>query len=102
MKLTDTQVENQAQALADKSKADDGRTLAFVQGVITTMLGGGPLASFAVRQPQDFYVDDRVHSLPFNRRDIANAMRVYARMCELLGTPNPEPSGCQIYSMGIL
>lgn len=52
---------------------EDVKTL---QVMANTMIGGGMLGSFAMGQPADFYIDDRVGKLPYSRRDIMQVVEV--------------------------
>lgn len=61
------------------------------------MVGGGMLGSFAMRQPGDFYIDDRVGRLPYAKRDIYQVVEVLKGLAIKLGKdPHnlPEPRVC--------
>lgn len=56
---------------------------------VYTMCGGGFLGNFAATQPGDFYIDDRVGRLPYNKKEIYLAVEHLKRMAEEAGL-NPK------------
>lgn len=56
-----------------------------LQVMIFTMIGGGHLGSFAVEQPADFYIDDRVGGLRYPRRAIYQAVEILKIVAEETG-----------------
>ena len=95
MKLTPEQRTSQARILArDKDE------LQAVKATIWTMIGGGRLAEFAVRQPADFYIDIRVGRLPYSRRDILQAVAILAEAYEIAQTPLKERTSPVLLNLG--
>lgn len=97
LKLSDEAIEKQAEIIA---KTDCG--LAMLQTSIYAMIGGGMLASFAIRQPADFYIDDRVGGLAYPKKAIMQAVRILEHTAKQLGhNPHEVPDMTMHLNLGV-
>jgi len=63
--------------------------LKALQIEVFVMCGGGFLGDFAMRQPADFYIDQRVGKLPYPKKQIYQAVEVLKAIAIKLGK-NPH------------
>jgi len=80
----------------------DEKDLEHLQVAVYVMCEGGMLGSFAMRQPADFYIDDRVSKLPYPRKKIMQVIEVIRAICHHLGKdphnlPEPKLMGCWVF-----
>jgi len=76
--------------------------LKALQVSIYVMCGGGMLGRFAMSQPADFYIDDRVGKLPYSKSDIYQVVEVMKAICHHLGKdahhlPEINFPGCWVF-----
>jgi hypothetical protein len=76
--------QEQMERWASNFKKED---IPIMQARIETMISGdgGMLSNFAMRQPADFYIDQRVGKLRYPKRDIERAVHVLAMVAEIHG-----------------
>jgi len=73
-----------------------------MQTAVFVMCGGGFLGSFAATQPGKFYIDGRVGSLPYTRKEIYQAIETLCTIAIANGLdPNRLPERPQFHNMGI-
>ena len=78
------------------------KELEHLQVMVYTMCGGGMLGDFAMRQPDDFYIDDRVGRLPYPQKDIFNVIEMIKAVCDYLKKnprklSTPDFYGCWVF-----
>lgn len=59
--------------------------IATMQASIYTMLEGGMLGDFAIRQPADFHIDDKVGRLPYPKKLIHRAVQILCFVAKAQG-----------------
>ena len=77
----DTIGEYERQAVERGDKQDIGSH----QVAVYVMCGGGILGRSAAEQPAGFYIDSRCGRLPYNRKEIEQAVAVLAIIAEVQG-----------------
>jgi hypothetical protein len=80
----------------------DATDLEHLQVAVYVMCGGGMLGRFAMSQPADFYIDDRVGKLPYSRKDIYQVIEIMRAICHHLSKdahnlPEPKLFGCWVW-----
>lgn len=86
----------------DWHKDMNEKTLERLQIAVYVMCSGGMLGNFAMRQPADFYIDDRVGRLPYPKRDIYQVVEVIKAICYHLkkdahNLKEPDFPGCWVF-----
>lgn len=59
-------------------EGNTGNNIPAMQVAVYVMCGGGFLGRAAAERPGDFYIDDRVSGLPYNRTKIRRAVEALA------------------------
>lgn len=76
--------------------------LGALQVAVSVMCGGGPLGEFAATQPADFYIDSRCGRLPYNKREVMQAVSCLATLAKAAGMdPCHLPKPQSFHACGI-
>lgn len=77
-------------------------TIPPMQTAVYVMCGGGFLGRFAAERPTDFYIDDRIGQLPYNRKEIYQAVETLKTLAIANGlNPGRLPAMPSFHNMGI-
>ncbi len=92
------EIRDRLKVLKKKQLREEAHNL---QVAIYVMCGGGFLGSFAVENPREFYIDDRVYGLPFSRTKIYRAVSVLTVYFDLLKIKRGDARKCRFHSCGV-
>lgn len=84
-KLNFSEVEKVFEGLKSKSLEEQTSYLQAQQMFVYTMCGGGFLGGTAAEQPDQFHIDSRVGRLPYNKKEILQAVKVLSLLAKVLG-----------------